>query len=102
MDGEPMSAKLHRWTDAEGQEWVCAAYDHGPLCRRCWPVDGALAGCLDNVERGFMEMVGTDTAEPRFRLTPAGEEHVHALMSSDPDMLAIYLRASDPSSGVSG
>lgn len=29
---------MKRWTDQYGQVWQCDAYDHGPLCRRCYRV----------------------------------------------------------------
>lgn len=29
-----------RWTDADGVEWECDAYDHGPFCRQCRVVAG--------------------------------------------------------------
>lgn len=33
-------AELRVWTDDQGVTWACDAYDHGPLCRRCEPIDG--------------------------------------------------------------
>jgi hypothetical protein len=68
-----MAHELHRWT-RNGQEWACGAYDHGPFCRLCTPVDATLALILKNVDAGRMEFVGTDTdGEMRFRVTPGGQ-----------------------------
>ena len=32
---EPAARVVHAWTDADGQDWECDAYDHGPFCRQC-------------------------------------------------------------------
>jgi hypothetical protein len=76
-----VSVTLHRWRNRDGQEWACAAYDHGPLCRRCQPVDDVMAALLDNVEMGRMEIVGTDGAgDFRFRVTDLGLQHVKGMI----------------------
>lgn len=36
--GDARKRMEHRWTDRDGQTWVCDAYDHGPMCRLCRPV----------------------------------------------------------------
>lgn len=68
---------LHRWTnrgDGWEEEWVCAAYDHGPFCRLCQQVDEATRLCLEHVENGLMEIVGqrNDGSGLELRLTDAG------------------------------
>jgi hypothetical protein len=43
---------LYRWS-SHGEEWACAAYDHGPFCRLCQAVaDPQTRALLDAVERG--------------------------------------------------
>lgn len=83
-----MSTELHRWIQ-DDQEWACAAYDHGPFCRLCQRVDGTLRHLLENVDAGFMEVVGARSdGDVEFRLTPAGEERARSLikgMGGDPD-----------------
>ena len=62
MPDDDIAARLHAWADSSGQDWVCAAYDHGPLCRRCTPTtpevmmavnltQSALNAALAEVER---------------------------------------------------
>jgi hypothetical protein len=77
-------SELHRWTDRDGQEWACQAYDHGPFCRLCVPVnDGMLQGCLDNVERGYFEIVQQDADGFRFKVTSDGERAVKGLLGEN-------------------
>lgn len=74
------SVTVHRWTQ-DGQEWICAAYDHGPFCRLCQRVDWVLAACLENVDLGFMKIVGTDPdGQLRLRMTDAGSAKVRTLI----------------------
>jgi hypothetical protein len=74
------SVTVHRWTQ-DGQEWVCAAYDHGPFCRLCQPVDDVIAACLENVDLGFMEIVGHDPdGQLRLGMTEAGNARVRTLI----------------------
>lgn len=48
---------LYRWTDGNGDEWACAAYDHGPFCRLCSLVaDDHMADQLAAVEAGRAEV----------------------------------------------
>jgi len=47
---------LYRWTDGGGNEWACAAYDHGPFCRLCSLVDPSMAAQLADVEVGAAEV----------------------------------------------
>jgi hypothetical protein len=48
---------LYRWTDTSGQEWACAAYDHGPFCRLCFLVETeSMSDLLDRVEAGELEV----------------------------------------------
>lgn len=74
---------LVRWTNRDGQEWACVAYDHGPMCRRCQIVDDTLAACLENVEMGNMEIVGADEdGQFKLRVTEQGEERVRELITA--------------------
>jgi hypothetical protein len=72
-------AELHHWTVADRQ-WVCAAPDHGPLCRRCIDItDNTVAlGILDNYTAGHITFEGatdnTDIDTYRWKLTPQGNE----------------------------
>lgn len=76
-----MAHELHRWTDKYGQAWACGAYDHGPMCRLCQPVDGPLAAILANLDLGRIEFVATEPdGELRFRLTPGGQRRVDELL----------------------
>jgi hypothetical protein len=47
---------LYRWTDGNGDDWACAAYDHGAFCRLCTLVDPGLADKLAQVETGVAEV----------------------------------------------
>jgi hypothetical protein len=75
---------LHHWHTEQGErEWVCVAYDHGPMCRRCQELTGdeVALGLVANVELGNMEIVvGGDTFNDwRFKLTDRGRAAVDAL-----------------------
>lgn len=63
-----------RWTDREGREWACSAYDHGPLCRRCQPVDEVLAAMLTNTEKGYMTVHTEADGSFSFAMTAAGTQ----------------------------
>lgn len=77
---------LYRW-EQHGQEWACCAYDHGPMCRRCQPVeDGTTAECLNNVEQGYMEMFDADREGWQFRVTAQGERRLRELLQDAPDV----------------
>jgi hypothetical protein len=85
---------VHRWAQ-DGIEWACAAYDHGPFCRRCQRVtDNEMFGlCLENVDRGLFEVVGTEPdGEFRFRVSPNGEQRIAELLSDNPSALALFLQ----------
>lgn len=74
-------AELRRWTNSRGEQWACGAYDHGPMCRLCQPVDGTLAAILENLDAGRMEFVATEPdGELRFRLTPGGQRRADELL----------------------
>lgn len=63
---------LYRWTDKQNQEWACCAYDHGPMCRRCQPVnDETMRLLLDAVEDRLAEVRDTDEGFS-FKLTDKG------------------------------
>ena len=86
-------AELHRWTGSDGQEWACGVYDHGPFCRLCQPVEGALALILANVDEGLMEFANaTSSGELRFRLTEEGEQRADALVRDDPEAFDLMMR----------
>lgn len=73
-------AELRRWT-RKGEEWVCGAYDHGPMCRLCRIVDPTLALVLENLDKGYVEYVGVDRdGEPQFRVTAEGKRRVDSLL----------------------
>jgi hypothetical protein len=72
---------LYRWTDGQGQEWACCAYDHGPFCRLCTQVaDEITAALLDNVESGYLEVWTEPNGEFRFTFTQAGRDHADHLV----------------------
>lgn len=72
---------LHRWTNPTGDEWACVASDHGPMCRLCQPVDGALAACLENVMDGWFEIVGCDpSGDFQFKVTENGNRRVRQMI----------------------
>lgn len=80
----PNGKVLHRWTDADGEDWACAAYDHGPLCRLCQRVSGTLFYCLENVMDGLFEIVGTaPDGDFQFRVTDEGKRRVEHLTGDD-------------------
>ena len=72
---------LHRWTAPNGDMWACAEYDHGPLCRRCVPVNPTTDACLQNVADGLFEIVGQTPSEDfTLRLTVEGERRAEHLI----------------------
>jgi hypothetical protein len=77
----PNGKILHRWTDRQGQAWACMEYDHGPMCRRCQPVDDVLDGCLNNVVDGLMEARQTDERGFEFKMTDEGNRQAAKLIS---------------------
>lgn len=84
---------LYRWTDGQGREWACCAYDHGPFCRLCTQVaDEATAALLDNVESGYLEVWTQPDGEFRFKMTEAGEEHAKQIVESDAHLQALHDR----------
>ena len=46
---------LRVWT-ADDQQWACVAADHGPICRRCKPLDALQAALVSNAIEGVMEI----------------------------------------------
>lgn len=84
-------SKLHRWTQRDGAEWACAAYDHGPLCRLCTrvdPDDETLRAMLQHVENGNMTVQTGSDGELLFKMTDKGNEAARVLIESlgaDPD-----------------
>lgn len=64
---------LYRWVQ-DRQEWACCAYDHGPLCRRCRPVDETVAALLDDVQKGRLQMWDRDRDGWQFQGRTNGEE----------------------------
>lgn len=83
-----MTTTVHRWTDADGFTWLCAAYDHGPMCRQCWRVDDNVKkAVLAHIDASRFEVVGWGDGEPRLHVTPAGmratQEILHGLASDD-------------------
>jgi hypothetical protein len=78
----PNGVLLHRWTNPTGDEWACAASDHGPMCRLCQPVDGTLAACLENVMDGLFEIVGVaPDGDFQFRVTDEGNRRVRNMIN---------------------
>jgi hypothetical protein len=76
--------ELRRWTNRHHEEWVCGAYDHGPMCRLCRRVDPTLALVLENLDKGYVEYVNVDQdGEPQFRVTPAGQDRVARLIGGE-------------------
>lgn len=83
----PNGFKLFRWTNQDGEEWACAASDHGPLCRLCQPVTGVLAACLENVMDGLFEIVGVaPDGDFQFRVTDEGRRRVEHMVGDDDDV----------------
>ena len=77
----PSGQTLHRFTTtADGREWACMAYDHGPFCRLCQPVDGVLAACLSHVVDGSMDAYQGPDGAFSFRVTEAGMDQVRHLI----------------------
>jgi hypothetical protein len=60
--------------------WACSAYDHGPLCRLCQPVDATLNGCLQNVLDGRMECRQDQNGGFKFKVTQAGIDAVRTMV----------------------
>lgn len=79
----PNGKTLHRWTtDSTGERWACMSYGHGPMCRRCQPVDGTLDALLQNAIDGYMEArQNPDTAEFEFKMTDEGNRQAAKLIS---------------------
>jgi len=77
----PNGKTLHRFVvSADGREWACMAYDHGPLCRLCQPVDGVLAAYLDLVVDGSMEARQDGSGTFSFHVTDAGMDQARHLI----------------------
>lgn len=77
--GERVS--LQYWTDANGDDWACAAYDHGPFCRLCTKVeDDVTRTMLGLVRTGESEVRTTREGDLQFRLTDSGLRKVKFLM----------------------
>lgn len=93
--------QLHRWTDRDGTEWACAAYDHGPMCRLCQivhPDDEVLRSCLANVDAGcFLVRADADGCF-EFTTTEQGDNYAIDLMTDDPELFDLYMQltVSDP------
>lgn len=86
--------KLHRWTDRDGQDWACAAYDHSPFCRLCQRVDEddeVLRACLDNVDDGTFEVAADANGGFLLRVTKKGEKRVEEMLEADPEAFAFYM-----------
>jgi hypothetical protein len=78
---------LHVWTNGEYGRWWCIAYDHGPFCRRCKPLDETTEALLENVLDGRMEMKDDDPDRGLiFRLTEVGIRGVRQMLKGDEDV----------------
>ena len=90
IDGCGVVSVLHRWTQ-DGEEWACAAYDHGPMCRLCQrvdPDDGLTHALLDGVANGDYDVKADSDGTFLFRVTEQGAATARALiveMGYDPD-----------------
>ena len=77
-DGDYTSASgkaFKVWTQPDGQ-WVCAAYDHGPFCRRCTLLDPTGAACVSYVIKGLIDIFDDPDKGLAFRITRAGTARV--------------------------
>jgi hypothetical protein len=78
---------FHHWTDRDGREWACLAYDHGPLCRLCREVtDGVESACLANVDKGYFDVRGRaqdPVGEWQFQVTESGKRYIAALLNAN-------------------
>lgn len=63
------------WTQPEGQ-WACAAYGHGPFCRRCLLLDPIAAACVANVVEGTLDIFDDPVKGLSFKITAAGAARV--------------------------
>lgn len=81
----PDGQRLHRWANPDGQEWACMAYDHGPMCRLCRPVDETLAALLEHVEEGRALPRQRPDGEFEFKLTQKGVAAAEDLLSRSPE-----------------
>ncbi len=71
--------RLHFWS-RDGNYWTCMAYDHGPMCRLCQPVDGTMNALLQNVVDGLMIVKQGPGGEFLFKVTPQGEAQVKRMI----------------------
>lgn len=73
---------IYVWDNGADQVWACCAYDHGPMCRLCQPVDETLLALLQNVASGNMLARAKPDGEFEFKMTVKGnaaaENLVHA------------------------
>lgn len=86
----PGGRRLHRWTDRDGQEWACMAYDHGPMCRLCQRVDETLGACLELVEEGKAEPRQRPAGEFEFKLTQKGRAVAEDVIGGSPEGAALW------------
>lgn len=83
---------VHVWTDAQGQRWACAAYDHGPFCRLCQRADDVLIDILANVRDGLMDVKAGPDGSLSFKATVKGNARAEDMINTDPEMAALYAR----------
>ena len=79
---QPNGVVLQVW-ESKGKKWVCAASDHGPLCRLCQPVDEITEACLSSVMDGMMICMSDPDGGLLFRVTEAGKRRVGHMLSQE-------------------
>lgn len=85
-----MAATLHRWTDADGQDWACAVYDHGPFCRLCQRLDDIGEACLNLVDEGLLDVQAAPDGTLMFKTTATGTARAEVLRDADPELQALW------------
>lgn len=86
---------VHVWTqegDDQEEVWACCAYDHGPFCRLCQPVDDVLLALLANVEDGRMRCRAKSDGEFEFQMTQKGNAAVEGMLATDPEIVELWGR----------
>jgi hypothetical protein len=76
---------VHVWEGSAneyGPVWACVAYDHGPMCRRCQPVDGMLMACLQAVAEGLLEAWADNEGKFQFRVSKKGVAAMESLQAT--------------------
>jgi hypothetical protein len=72
---------IHMWEQSgTGERWACCAYDHGPMCRLCQPVDEMLGALLESCADGDMLARAEPDGQFTFKSTAKGNAKAENLI----------------------